>query len=101
MSYFPEDIPHMTNEEMREHGINAKRERGMTEIDGYTTPNMPVKKNGEWLIISFKDGEYAKYKPDEYTDYYYDKICFVVIKDRRWIGIYNIDEIKYVEVVQE
>ena len=29
MSYFPSDIPYMTNEEMEEHGINAKRERGM------------------------------------------------------------------------
>lgn len=71
----------------------------MTEIDGYTTPNMPVKKNGEWLIIKFKDGEYAKYKPNEYTDYYYDKVCFVVIRDKQWIGIYNIDEIKWIEVV--
>lgn len=73
----------------------------MTKIDGYTTPNMPVKKNGEWLIISFKDGEYAKYKPDEYTDYYYDKVCFVVIRDKQWIGIYNIDEIKWIEVVTD
>ena len=73
----------------------------MTEIDGYTTPNMPVKKNGEWLIIKFKDGEYAKYKPNEYTDYYYDKVCFVVIRDKQWIGIYNIDEIKWIEVVTD
>ena len=28
MSYFPSDIPYMTDEEMEEHGINAKRERG-------------------------------------------------------------------------
>ena len=27
MSYFPNDIPYMTDEELEEHGINAKRER--------------------------------------------------------------------------
>lgn len=27
MSYFPSDIPYMTDEELEEHGINAKRER--------------------------------------------------------------------------
>lgn len=31
MSYFPSDIPYMTNEEMEEHGINAKREQGMEQ----------------------------------------------------------------------
>ena len=29
MSYFPSDIPYMTDNELEEHGINAKRERGM------------------------------------------------------------------------
>lgn len=64
--------------------------------------DMDMPKNcDEWLIICSKDGEYAKYKPDEYTDYHYDKKCFIVIRDEQWIGIYNIDEIKCVEVIQE
>ncbi len=29
MSYFPEDIPYMTDDEMKEHGINVKTERRM------------------------------------------------------------------------
>ena len=31
MSYFPSDIPYMTDNELEEHGINAKRERVMSE----------------------------------------------------------------------
>ena len=73
----------------------------MTEIKGYTTQKVSVEEDNEWLIIKFKDGEYAKYKPNEYTDYYYDKVCFVVIRDKQWIGIYNIDEIKWIEVVTD
>lgn len=72
----------------------------MTNVKQPTVPPMPIKEEDkEWLVIKFKDGEYAKYKPDEYTDYYYDKVCFVVIRDKQWIGIYNIDEIKWIEVV--
>ena len=74
----------------------------MTRIEQPTVPPMPIKEeDNEWLIIKFKDGEYAKYKPNEYTDYYYDKVCFVVIRDKQWIGIYNIDEIKWIEVVTD
>lgn len=70
-------------------------------IEQPTVPIMPVNKNGydnDWLVIKFKNGDLAKYKPSEYTDYYYDKKCFVVIKDQRWIGIYNIDDLSYAEV---
>lgn len=31
MSYFPSDIPYMTDNELEEHGINAKMERGMEQ----------------------------------------------------------------------
>lgn len=74
----------------------------MTNVKQPTVPPMPIKEeDNEWLIIKFKDGEYAKYKPNEYTDYYYDKVCFVVIRDKQWIGIYNIDEIKWIEVATD
>lgn len=65
-----------------------------------TVPKMPANENSydnDWLVIRFKSGDLAYYKPSEYTDYYYDKKCFVVIKDQRWIGIYNIDSLSYVE----
>ena len=72
----------------------------MTRIEQPTVPPMPIKEEDkEWLVIKFKDGDIAKYAPNEYTDYYYDKVCFVVIRDKQWIGIYNIDEIKWIEVV--
>lgn len=69
-------------------------------IEQPTVPKMPVNKNSydDWLVIKFKNGDTAHYEPNEYTDYYYDKKCFIVIKDKRWIGIYNIDDLSYVEV---
>ena len=51
-----------------------------------------------WITIVFKDGEICRYSRDEYTDYQYDNKCFIVIHDRQWIGIYNLDEIRYIEV---
>lgn len=70
-----------------------------------TMPKRPKRKevgmDKEWITIVFQNGDVAHYKPEEYTDYHYDKICFIVIRDKQWIGIYNIDEIKYVEVIQE
>ena len=71
----------------------------MTHIEQPTVPPMPIKEDNDWLVIKFKDGDLAHYAPSEYTDYYYDKVCFVVIKDKQWIGIYNIDEIKWIEVI--
>lgn len=74
----------------------------MTHIKQPTVPPMPIKEEDkEWLVIKFKDGEIAHYSPNEYTDYYYDKVCFVVIRDKQWIGIYNIDEIKWIEVATD
>lgn len=52
----------------------------------------------EWLIVVLKNGNVAKYSPDEYTDYYYDKSIFTVIKDQRWIAGYNWDCVEYFEV---
>ena len=73
----------------------------MMDIKQPTVPPMPIKEEDEWLVIKFKDGEIAHYSPNEYTDYYYDKVCFVVIRDKQWIGIYNIDEIKWIEVATD
>ena len=51
-----------------------------------------------WITIGFKNGEICHYPPDEYTDYQYDGKCFIVIRDKQWIGIYNLDEVRYIEV---
>lgn len=71
-------------------------------VEQLTVPAMPVKEScGEWIVIKFKNGDLAHYKPEEYTDYYYDKVCFVVIRDKQWIGFYNIDDLSWVEIREQ
>ena len=43
------------------------------------------------IRITFKNGETAIYNGESYTDYLYDRRCFIVVKDLKWIGIYNLD----------
>ena len=52
----------------------------------------------KWITIVFKNGEICHYSPSEYTDYQYDGKYFIVIRDKQWIGFYNLDEIRYVEI---
>ena len=54
--------------------------------------------NKQWITIKFNNGEICHYKPIEYTDYDYDKKFFIVIRNKQWIGLYNLDEIRYVEI---
>jgi hypothetical protein len=48
------------------------------------------------LKIIFKDKRTKIYKKSEYTNYWYDRKIFVVIR-KKWIEIYNIDCIASVE----
>ena len=50
------------------------------------------------LKITFQDGTQKTYKSKQFTDYTYDRKCFVVIKKKQWIGIYNLDCIESIEV---
>ena len=52
----------------------------------------------KWITIDFKNGEICHYSPSEYTDYNYDGKYFIVIKDKQWIGFYNLTEIRYIEI---
>ena len=52
----------------------------------------------EYIIIKLKNGDICHYHPREYTDYRYDGKCFIVIKNKQWIGIYNLDCLEYVEI---
>ena len=52
----------------------------------------------KWITIDFKNGENCHYTPDEYTDYRYDGKYFVVIFEKQWIGFYNLDEVRYIEI---
>ena len=51
-----------------------------------------------WITIDFKNGDVCYYSPSEYTDYQYDGKYFIVIKDKQWIGFYNLTEIRYIEI---
>ena len=50
------------------------------------------------IEIVFRNGDMAHYSPDQYTDYRYDGKYFIVIRDRQWIGFYNLDCVEYIEV---
>ncbi len=45
------------------------------------------------IKIVFKNGQIAKWKKKEWTDYKYDGRCFIIIKDEKWVGLYNMDSI--------
>ena len=50
------------------------------------------------IEIIFRNGEIKQYKPDEYTEYRLCGRLFVVIYEKQWIGIYNLDDIVSVEI---
>ena len=50
------------------------------------------------MTITTKDGNEAKWNTGEYTDYYYDGKCFIVIKDYKRVAFYNIDCIKSIVI---
>lgn len=54
--------------------------------------------NNKDIIIEFKNGENCYYNSKEYTDYQYDGKYFIVIYDEQWIGFYNLDEVRYIEI---
>lgn len=43
------------------------------------------------ITITMKNGNVAKWKKKEYTDYSYDGKYFIVMKGRKWVGYYNLD----------
>lgn len=53
------------------------------------------------IEIVMRNGEMAHYKPDEYTDYKYDGKYFIVIRDKKWIGFFNLDCVLYISVGDE
>ena len=50
------------------------------------------------IEIVFRNGDMCHYKPDEYTDYRYDGKYFIVIREKQWIGFYNLDCVEYIKV---
>lgn len=53
------------------------------------------------MDITFKDGDIAHYEPNQYTDCKYDGKYFIVVYNEQWIGLYNLDDIKRIDVKRE
>lgn len=53
------------------------------------------------IEIVFRNGDICHYEPEEYTDYRYDGKYFIVIREKQWIGFYNLDCVEYIEVKNE
>lgn len=50
------------------------------------------------IRITMNNGCYNEWTPEQYTDYMYDRKCFIIIKDEQWVGIYNIDSVRSITV---
>ncbi len=51
------------------------------------------------IRIVFKNGEVVKWKKKKkYTDYRYDGRYFIVIRDKQWVGLYNLDCVATIEI---
>lgn len=50
------------------------------------------------IEIVFQNGNFVSYKPSDYTDYKYDRKYFIVIYEKQWIGLYNLDCIEYINI---
>lgn len=50
------------------------------------------------LNITLSNGSFIQWNKDQFTDYMYDGKCFIVIKGSQWVGIYNMNFVRSVEV---
>lgn len=50
------------------------------------------------IQITMLGGNYSEWNKDQYTDYMYDGKIFVIIDGSKWIGIYNIDQVKEIRI---
>ena len=51
------------------------------------------------IRILFNNGEVVKWKKKKkYTDYRYDGRYFIVIRDKQWVGLYNLDCVATIEI---
>ena len=50
------------------------------------------------IAIYLRNGDIRGWKSDEYTEYDFKGNFFVVMKYDRWIGMYAIDRIDFIEV---
>lgn len=50
------------------------------------------------ICIEMKDGNVIRYEFAEYTEYRYDRRCFIVINGDQWIGIFNMDAVACIQI---
>jgi hypothetical protein len=50
------------------------------------------------IQITMVGGNFTCWDKKQYTDYMYDGKVFVVIKGSKWVGIYNIDQVKEIRI---
>lgn len=50
------------------------------------------------IQITMSNGVYVCWNRDQYTNYSYDGKIFAIMRDKRLIGIYNIDAIKEIRI---
>lgn len=57
------------------------------------------KANKRSVYVYHNNGDVDTWRPDEYTNYYYDGKLFVVIYKKQWVGIYPLGEFERIVVV--
>jgi hypothetical protein len=50
------------------------------------------------INITLSNGSFIQWNSEQFTDYMYDGKCFIVIKESQWVGIYNLDFVRSIEV---
>ena len=50
------------------------------------------------INITLSNGTFIQWNENQYTDYMYDGKCFIVINGNQWVGIYNLDFVRSIEV---
>lgn len=50
------------------------------------------------INITLTTGAFRQWSPEQYTDYMYDGKCFIVIQGSQWVGIYNMNAVRCVEI---
>lgn len=50
------------------------------------------------IKIKLKNGEKVEWEQKDYDNYTYDGKCFIVIRNNRWVGFYNIDGIVSIKI---
>lgn len=48
------------------------------------------------IKIDMKNSKQVVWEKDEWDDYLYDEKFFVIKKNNKWVGFYNLDEVVFI-----